>query len=216
MHDDWQYAGDNRFLTFASLTPGNYEFIVKSCAEVEPCDEEAAYFAFDIKAPFWKTVYFQSFLIVLIAGVLILFHYLWSVRQVRKRQLLEHAVWENKISLDFTVKADAELLKIVIRNLLSNALKFTPSGGKVLIDAEAEGEHRVRVEFSDTGIGIPPDKADQVFTPDAAIQKTGTDGEKGTGLGLLLCSEFLEKLNGTIWVRESSSKGTTFSFTLPR
>ena len=335
LHDDWHHAQQNRSVTFANLAPGRYVFMVKHCLQAYGCDENIASFAFVIKAPFWKTVYFQSFLIVLIAGVLILFHYLWSVRQVRKRQLLEHAVrertseladkneelnrlnalkdkllsvighdlrgpvatiislvdflrnnydsigegkrkkllltlentagrylelvdnllqwsgsqsgritvhvvplqlhdlvesafstlangyeakdirFENKISLDFTVKADAELLKIVIRNLLSNAVKFTPSGGKVLIDAEAEGEHRVRVDVSDSGIGIPPDKVDQVFTPDAALQKTGTDGEKGTGLGLLLCSEFLEKLNGTIWVRESSSKGTTFSFTLP-
>jgi signal transduction histidine kinase len=107
------------------------------------------------------------------------------------------------------------MLSVVLRNLLTNSVKFTPSGGRVSITASVNGGKHVRFNVADTGKGIPPEIMKSLFRIESAASSYGTDGETGTGLGLLLCHEFIQKLGGVIWVEETSGAGTTFSFTLP-
>jgi len=110
--------------------------------------------------------------------------------------------------------ADSHMVQIVLRNLLSNAIKFTPKNGKVKLTAQMENEFVTRVSVSDNGIGINPDLQNKLFKINEKAGRKGTDGEPSTGLGLLLCMEFVEKHNGKIWVESDEGKGSTFSFTL--
>jgi PAS domain S-box-containing protein len=110
--------------------------------------------------------------------------------------------------------ADHSMINTVIQNLISNALKFTPAGGHVTVSAR-EQHNIVEVSVSDTGIGIPPREFSKLFRIDAQYTHSGTAGEKGSGLGLILCHELVERNGGTIWVESEVGKGTTFRFTLP-
>lgn len=112
------------------------------------------------------------------------------------------------------VYADKALVNIIIRNLVSNALKFTPRGGSVTIQAQPEGE-KVRISVSDTGIGIKPEILEQFQKEGQLVSSTGTDKEIGTGLGLQLVSDLVAKNYGTLKVESTLEKGSTFTFTLP-
>jgi signal transduction histidine kinase/ligand-binding sensor domain-containing protein len=110
--------------------------------------------------------------------------------------------------------ADEHMLKTICRNLVSNAIKFTPENGtitikSVIIDAQVE------VTVADTGVGIPPEDIPKLFRIDTNITTKGTSNETGTGLGLILCKEFIEKHKGEIWVESEINKGSEFKFTLP-
>jgi signal transduction histidine kinase len=112
------------------------------------------------------------------------------------------------------VVADKDMVNTVIRNLLSNAIKFTPRKGKVTISARREGAF-VAIGFADTGIGIPHDKVATIFNIDKTFYSKGTENETGTGLGLILCTEFVAKNRGKISVDSAPGKGSRFTFTLP-
>jgi len=110
---------------------------------------------------------------------------------------------------------DANLLSALLRNLVSNALKFTPSGGTVRITAREAGDF-VEIAVIDTGEGLKPDDVAKLFRIDVDPHTIGSGKEKGTGLGLILCREFVEKQGGRIRVESELEKGSTFSFTVPR
>jgi signal transduction histidine kinase/Tfp pilus assembly protein PilF len=112
------------------------------------------------------------------------------------------------------VWADKNLVAVVVRNLVSNAIKFSSNDDKILI-AATEHENHVEISISDTGVGINKEDQDKLFRLDTSFTSRGTADEKGTGLGLLLCKEFVEKNGGTIWVESNEQKGSTFKFTLP-
>ncbi|MBI9053031.1 MAG: cyclic nucleotide-binding domain-containing protein [Bacteroidales bacterium] len=109
---------------------------------------------------------------------------------------------------------DRNMVSAVIRNLLSNALKFTKTGGEIILRTEREGEH-YNVQISDSGVGIPEESLIKIFRIDSNISTLGTDEESGTGLGLILSKDFVEKNNGTISVSSKEGVGTTFQFTVP-
>ncbi len=114
-----------------------------------------------------------------------------------------------------TVYADEAMLNSILRNLLSNAVKFTRQSGKIhLLSKETENK---MIEFSvtDNGIGMTDDFCKKLFKIEEKVGRKGTDGEKSTGLGLLLCKEFVEKHGGKIWVESRENLGSTFYFTLP-
>jgi signal transduction histidine kinase len=120
----------------------------------------------------------------------------------------------NTIAGGMTGYADVKMLDTVIRNLLSNALKFTHPGGSVTISAK-EHEELLTVSVADTGIGIGQKYLPKLFRIDSKFTRSGTAKERGTGLGLILCKEFVERNGGTIWVESEADKGTTFYFTFP-
>ena len=106
------------------------------------------------------------------------------------------------------------MLKTVILNLVSNAIKFTNSGGAININAEQTDSDLI-ISVSDNGIGISPENLAKLFDISEVLSTKGTAGETGTGLGLLLCKEFVEKHGGIIWVDSEVGKGSEFKFTLP-
>ncbi|MEI6138375.1 MAG: PAS domain S-box protein [Mariniphaga sp.] len=112
------------------------------------------------------------------------------------------------------VFADQAMISTVFRNLISNAIKFTQSGGKITLTIRPNHEG-VFVSVEDSGIGIPQNMICKLFRIDQSYSTTGTNNEEGTGLGLILCKEFVEKHGGTIWVESEEGKGSTFNFTLP-
>ena len=113
-----------------------------------------------------------------------------------------------------SVFADSDMLKTVLRNLVSNAIKFTNKGGTIIISAK-ENSGNVTISVSDNGIGIIPDKLTNLFDISHRQTTRGTEKESGTGLGLILCKEFVEKNGGKIWVESEVGKGSDFKFTLP-
>lgn len=112
------------------------------------------------------------------------------------------------------VHTDTALLKTIIRNLLSNAIKYTPEGGTVSV-CVSEKESHIQISVKDNGIGISEENQQKLFKPDTIYSTKGTDDESGTGLGLLLCQELVQMLQGRIWVESTVDVGSTFSFTLP-
>jgi len=110
--------------------------------------------------------------------------------------------------------ADIDMLKTVLLNLVSNAIKFTDNGGAIKINVE-ENSGNATISVSDNGIGIEPDSLAKLFNISEVITTKGTAKETGTGLGLLLCKEFVEKHGGKIWVESEVGKGSNFKFTLP-
>jgi signal transduction histidine kinase len=116
------------------------------------------------------------------------------------------------------VYVDKEMVSTVIRNVVSNAIKFTSRGGKIDIaysDFEKNGEDQVVVSVKDNGIGMNKETLSGLFKIDSGISISGTEGELGTGLGLIICNDFIEKNLGEIWVESEPNKGSTFLFTLP-
>jgi len=112
------------------------------------------------------------------------------------------------------VFADNHMFDSVIRNLISNAIKFTPLGGNVSVTTEYSNDHSIIVNVIDSGIGMPPDLKSKLFLLNEKTNRNGTEGELSTGLGLLLCKEFIEKNGGKIWVESEVGKGSVFSFTV--
>ena len=119
----------------------------------------------------------------------------------------------DEVPEEFEVWADANMVTTIVRNLISNALKFTPEGGNITIRSVADGEI-AKVSISDTGVGISPANLKKLFRIDSAFTTKGTSNEAGTGLGLILCQEFVERHGGTIGVESELGQGTTFNFTL--
>jgi len=119
------------------------------------------------------------------------------------------------ISADITVFADRNILQTVIRNIVSNAVKFTPKGGRIRVSAKVTDYNNVEISIKDTGIGMSNKMIDDLFRLDVQTNRKGTEGEPSSGLGLLLCKDFIEKHGGRIWVESEEGKGSTFRFTLP-
>ena len=122
---------------------------------------------------------------------------------------------KNNIDLSVFVFADKEMISTVIRNIISNAIKFTPVNGNIQIDKEMIKNEFVKIIITDYGIGMNKDKISQLFKLDYDVSTEGTEGEKGTGLGLILCKEFIKKNNGEIFVESEEGKGSSFSITVP-
>jgi len=134
--------------------------------------------------------------------------------------LMEGASSRKNIGLEVTGKAgilvyaDVNMFSTVMRNLVANAIKFTHEGGKIGIHFQKK-ENFCEVEVKDNGVGISGENIQKIFRIDSNHSTLGTNGEKGTGLGLILCKEFIEKHNGKIWVESVVGEGSRFVFTLP-
>ncbi len=121
---------------------------------------------------------------------------------------------KNNIDEGIKIQLDKQLIKMIIHNLVSNSIKFTKENGSITISADKK-ENFIEISVSDTGIGIPEEAIEKLFTIDAHYSTDGTNHEHGTGLGLILCKDFAEKAGGQIWVESQVSKGSTFTFSLP-
>jgi signal transduction histidine kinase len=113
-----------------------------------------------------------------------------------------------------TFVADKNMIRTILRNLITNAVKFTHKNGQVQVNAINYNDN-IEISVSDNGIGMSKETIAKLFRIDANLSTRGTENEKGTGLGLFLCKEFVEKHNGNIWVESEEGKGSTFKFRLP-
>jgi signal transduction histidine kinase len=121
----------------------------------------------------------------------------------------------NNMKDDILIYADKYMIDTIVRNFVSNSIKFTNHGGKIIIKGMINGDN-AEVSVTDTGIGISSEDQINLFRIDEQFRREGTANEKGTGLGLILCKEFIEKNNGVLWVESEEGKGSRFSFTVPR
>lgn len=112
------------------------------------------------------------------------------------------------------VMADQEMLQVVIRNLVNNAIKFTPEGGLIQLNA-VENEEGIEITIRDNGVGIQDNKKKEIFSLNIRATQ-GTQNEKGIGLGLLLCKEYIERQHGSIRFESDHDSGTTFYIQLPK
>jgi signal transduction histidine kinase len=119
------------------------------------------------------------------------------------------------VGQDLFAFADRNMFSFVLRNLVSNAVKFTPAGGVICVTGTHQGE-KLLVTVSDTGVGIPEESREKLFRLNSSFTTPGTQNERGTGLGLLLCKEFVERNGGSIWVESRVGEGSHFKFTVPR
>jgi len=121
---------------------------------------------------------------------------------------------QNNITDDIFINCDIEMTKTVLRNLISNAIKFTENEGSISINFIGK-ETNAEISISDNGLGISPEKLSFLFAIEKKVSTLGTSNEKGTGLGLLLCKELIEKQGGKIWIESEVGKGSEFKFTIP-
>lgn len=124
-------------------------------------------------------------------------------------------VIETSLVEAYEINVDKHMFDTIVRNIISNALKFTKQGGIVSISAIYDRQDFVEINIADSGIGMSPELINKLFRIDEKTSRPGTDGEPSTGLGLLLCKEFIEKHGGKIWVTSEAGKGSIFSFSLP-
>jgi len=115
---------------------------------------------------------------------------------------------------ELKIFADPLMIETVLRNLINNAIKFTPEGGRIEISAK-EVDSQVLISVRDTGIGISEEDTQNLFRIDSKVKRKGTNNEDGSGLGLVLCHEFVNKHNGKIWVESSPGNGSEFIFSIP-
>ena len=127
----------------------------------------------------------------------------------QKQIAMNHSIEPN-----LNVTADLQMVKTILRNLISNAIKFTNINGEISINA-LEKQQFVEVAVKDDGIGVSSEAQKKLFKIDLFHSTPGTNNERGTGLGLLLCKEFVELHGGSIWTESEPGKGSRFAFTLP-
>jgi len=145
---------------------------------------------------------------------------LWDLAEKNVR-LFHNSAEQKQITLsnlvpsDTMAYADYQMIDMIIRNLLSNALKFTSSGGAIEVSLVRRDDHTVELSVKDSGVGMDQKILDTLFRIDRRSTKPGTDGEQGSGLGLILCKEMVEKNNGSITVESEVGKGSKFIVALP-
>jgi len=114
-----------------------------------------------------------------------------------------------------TAVLDREMIAIVLRNLISNAIKFSTVGGKILVTALLEID-QIKISITDYGVGISEDIIPKLFRLDENVSTVGTNGEQGSGMGLILCNDIVKKHNGEISVRSKEGRGSTFTIQIPQ
>lgn len=119
-------------------------------------------------------------------------------------------------STNTIVYVDQNMIDTILRNIITNAIKFTPQNGHINISVDPYSDDFILVKISDTGMGISDENLSKLFKLEYKFSTYGTDGEKGTGMGLILCKEFIEKHKGEIWVESKEGEGSHFYFTLPK
>lgn len=121
---------------------------------------------------------------------------------------------ENRTPRDLYVKADSLMLRSIVQNLVTNAIKYTPEGGSVVINAKSDAQ-MVCIFVEDSGIGMTSEMKEKLFTKVTSQSVSGTNNELGSGLGLLLVNDFVAQHGGTVDVESTVGAGTTFKFTIP-
>ena len=137
-----------------------------------------------------------------------------SIKPVMNNVVQKRIFVENNIEHDLMICTDTYSIKAIIRNLFANAVKFTNHEGRITINAK-QTDNNTEFSISDTGVGMSNEKISKLFRIDKHISTSGTDNENGTGLGLIICNELINELNGKIWVESAVGQGTIFKISIP-
>ena len=138
-----------------------------------------------------------------------------EITLLKENAKIKNIIFANKISGELLVEADVNQVGIVVRNLISNAIKFTPVSGQVNIESNInKNKKEVRISVTDTGVGMSQKLIEKLFNAEFETVRRGTANEKGTGLGLMIAKEFVEANNGVLSVESVENEGTCVSFTL--
>jgi len=137
-----------------------------------------------------------------------------TIRLLENNALEKQITITNEVDQDIMANIDRNMFLVVLRNLISNAIKFSHPGGTVLIKV-VRLEHEVGISVIDHGLGISESDLPKLFKLDSFITRPGTNQEKGTGIGLVLCHDFIKKMGGSITIKSTEGKGSVFTFTLP-
>jgi len=116
----------------------------------------------------------------------------------------------------FNIKIDVNLFNTILRNLIGNAIKYSNSGGEIFIQTKKLQSNSIELIIKDKGVGIPETILNRLFKPGEIVSVRGTKDEKGTGLGLIICKEFVQLLNGELKVESVLGEGTTIYVTIPQ
>jgi len=138
-----------------------------------------------------------------------------SLNIVRSMADKKHITTHYELTEDIVVFADGNMLQGILRNLVSNAVKFSHSGGNVTVSAKPVSDQWIKISVKDEGIGMNQHLIDNLFHLNKETNRKGTDGEYSTGLGLILCKEFIEKHGGQLYIESKEGAGSIISFTLP-
>lgn len=138
-----------------------------------------------------------------------------NIEQINKRAMQKEITIVNEVPEELKVFVDERMINSTLSNLISNAVKFTGNEGKVTVKAKTINNGMIEIVIEDSGIGMSEGMVNKLFKLDEKIGRKGTDGELSTGLGLLLCKEFVEKHGGRIWAESEEGKGSRFIFTVP-
>lgn len=145
-----------------------------------------------------------------------------SAIALRVKEVVGDAAGKKVITVDSTIPencvvlADEKMVESILRNLVFNAIKFTPIGGNISISSYVTTQSLVEISVRDSGIGMSPQLVSDLFKIDKKTAREGTEGEPSTGLGLIICKDLVEKHGGNIWATSEEGKGSTFHFTLPK
>ncbi|WP_462280575.1 ATP-binding protein [Salinivirga cyanobacteriivorans] len=134
-----------------------------------------------------------------------------QMNNINQKQINFHI----ELNPDLHIYADRHMLSFILRNLLGNAIKFTPFGGEISFSAK-DGSRDTIVKISDTGVGMTKQVVDKLFDINVHHTTEGTNKEKGVGLGLILCKEFIDKMNGAIHIESTPGSGSAFTFSIPK
>ncbi|MDP3148091.1 MAG: ATP-binding protein [Ignavibacteria bacterium] len=140
---------------------------------------------------------------------------LQNIEIINQRAVQKGITISNEIPGSLKVNADERMINTVLRNLLSNAVKFTNRGGKIIVRCKKIENAMIEVSVQDTGVGMAEKNVKRLFKMEEKVSSKGTEDEPSTGLGLLLCKEFVKKNGGNIWVESEEEKGSIFYFTVP-
>ncbi|MBE2198760.1 MAG: hybrid sensor histidine kinase/response regulator [Anaerolinea sp.] len=138
-----------------------------------------------------------------------------NIELLRPGALTKEIILHHELERPLFLYADQNMLNFVLRNLLTNAIKFTPRGGRITISAQPYQQDFILIAIADTGVGMSANVIANLFHLDAHHSTPGTDNETGTGLGLILCQEMVQRNGGQIWIESSEGQGTTAYFTVP-
>lgn len=139
-----------------------------------------------------------------------------SIKNLYYQKLKEKGISLNfEFEKEYFAYADLQITETILRNLISNAIKFTPEFGIILVSFDDMDDSMI-VKIKDTGVGMDADQISKLYKLDLSYSTVGTAGERGTGLGLILCKELVEKQGGKIWIESEVGAGSTFFFTLPK
>jgi hypothetical protein len=138
-----------------------------------------------------------------------------SIEALQTRSTQKEIAIVNSATDPIQITADERMLSSILLNLLSNAVKFTHRKGKIFVSAQQPSNDFLEISIRDTGVGMSSEDIGKLFKLDVKLRSAGTEGEQSTGLGLLLCKEFVERMGGKIWVESEEGIGSSFLFSLP-